>query len=117
MSLLDDILSRAGVTYEDLNKAEQATLDRMLESVNKNEITVDKIREYIKAMRESVSEDLAKQSMKRPSFYAFMFKWRKDYLLKARLRNYILLEAFLDSPTKAKKAIEEMLSGMGRRRI
>ena len=36
----------------------------------------------------------------------------KDILLKARLKNYILLEAFLTAPDKAEKALRDKLKNI-----
>lgn len=36
----------------------------------------------------------------------------KDRLLKARLKNYLVLEAFLTSPEKAEKALRDSLKNL-----
>lgn len=113
MDLFNKVLEKAGLEFSDLNKEEQKTLEGMLESVNKNEISVERIRAYVHSMRDAVEGELSDMSMKRPSFWGFMFNFRRDFMLKARLRNYMLFEAFLDSPKKARKAIEQTLSAMG----
>jgi len=102
MSMLDSILEQAGLKYEDLDKAEEATLHKWLGSLERKEFTVNSIREYIVAMRRSVDEEVSKTG----------HNSKQDIFLKARLRNYILLEAFLDSPAKAKKMVERRLAGL-----
>lgn len=113
MSLLDQILTKVGVEYDDLNSAERSTLDQMLQSVKKNEVTVTTIKQYIDDMIGITSEQLADMNMKRPSFWAFMWRFRRETQLKARLKNYIFLQRMLDTPKKAQKAIEEALAALG----
>ena len=36
----------------------------------------------------------------------------EDMYLKARLRNYILLEAFLETPEKAQEALDRAIAGI-----
>lgn len=105
MSLLDNILEKSGLKYEDLEEAERETLTSWLEVLSKNELSVGKIREYIASMRDSVEQEITKTDL----------NTKQDLLLKARLRNYMLLEAFLTSPEKAKKAMEQALAGIVRK--
>jgi len=99
---MDALLEKFNLKYEDLNSIERDTLNTMMESLRKNELTVAKIRDYISMMREAVEQDLTKVG----------FEYKQDIYLKARLRNYMLLEAFLTSPDKAQKAIETALAGI-----
>jgi len=105
--MLDKILKPYGLEYEDLNQEERATLHVMVDAMGKGGIDINKIREYISSMRESVALDLV--SMTDTSSQKDKMK---DVYLKARLHNYVLLEAILDKPNKTSKAIESMLAGM-----
>jgi hypothetical protein len=96
---IDKILERFGLKYEDLNAVEKETLNNWLNALSQNNLTIEKIREYIKAMKESVERELTKTD----------HNTKQDIFLKARLRNYILLEDLLSSPERAKKSIEAML--------
>lgn len=100
---IDKLLKQYGLKYEDLNEGELASLHGMIESMNQGTLTVEKIREHITACRISVDTELSK----------FDTGGKQDIFLKARLRNYVLLEAFLISPEKAKKALEEAVSRLG----
>lgn len=102
MSLIDDILTKFDVKFDDLNTAERETLNTMLESLQKKQLTVEKIKEYIGVMRDSVEMELTKIG----------HESKQDIFLKARLRNYMLLESFLASPEKARLAIERSLQGI-----
>lgn len=114
MSLLDKVLDRIGVEkYEDLSPQEQETFHTMADSLSETKLTLEAFGGYIRELRQRVELELTSMGMKRPSFWAYMFNWRKEEGLKARLRNYLLLEAFLDSPGKAKKKVNEALAGMG----
>jgi len=88
-----------------------ATYTKMLEAVQKAQIDQVSLKKYIVSMRESVEREL----IKTPEFkWVFIFRVfnRKQIMLKARLQNYLLWEAFLVSPKKAKERLEEMIQGM-----
>jgi len=102
MRIIDQILDKVGYKYEDLNSDERDVLNGWIQALGKNEVTVERIREYIVSMKSSIENELTKTD----------FDSKKDILLKARLRNYMLLEAFLVSPKKARKALESAVAGM-----
>ncbi len=102
---MDKILEKLGLSYSDLSYAERETLQSWSESLSAGSLTLEKLREYITAMRDSVEQELTQTT----------HNSKQDIFLKARLRNYILLEAYLTSPEKAKKAIELQLSGIGKK--
>lgn len=102
MSIINDILERVGVKYEDLTKEEEQTLQTWLVRLQQKEFNINNIKEYIVAMRQSVEKEVSETS----------HNSKQDLFLKARLRNYVLLEAFLDTPKKAKEAIERSLAGI-----
>lgn len=102
--IIDSILEKYNLKYEDLKPAEKETLNGWMEAIESNQLSVEKIKMYISNMKESVEQELTKVG----------HESKQDILLKARLRNYILLEAFLTSPDKARKAMELALAGMGK---
>ena len=57
---MNEILERWGVKYEDLNTAERETLNKMLEDLSKTQLTLDKVRDYISNMKDSVEQELTK---------------------------------------------------------
>lgn len=100
--MLDELLERVGLKYEDLNETERETVMSWADALNEKSISVDLIRSYISRMKDSVENELAVTG----------HEYKKDIYLKARLRNYLLLEAFLTSPEKARAAIEKTLKGI-----
>lgn len=111
MSITQKIEEKLGIDIGKLNDLEKETYLKMLEVVQKSQLTPEKLRDYISVMREAVEKELIKE----PEFNRiFIFKVdnRKQILLKARLQNYILLEAYLISPEKAKKQLEEMVDNI-----
>lgn len=102
MGVMDDILQRYNLKYEDLNSAERDQLHQWMEDLQKNELTIAKVRTYIENMRDTVEIELSKVDNGS----------KQDTLLKARLRNYLLLDAFLTSPEKAKVALDRALKGI-----
>ena len=113
MSSVTEKLEEQGIDIDTLNAAEKETYFKMLEAVQKAQMTPEKLKDHITTMREAITLELIKE----PEFnYIFIFKVpnRKQILLKARLQNYILLESFLLSPEKAKQALEDMVGNIGR---
>ena len=114
MSITDEIEQKFGVKVEQMNTLEKETYFKMLDDVQKTQLSPEKLREYIIAMRDSVEREIVKE----PTFKRiFIFKVENPKLiqLQARLKNYMLLEAFLWSPDRAKQALEEAVAGMGRK--
>jgi hypothetical protein len=104
--MLDELLERYGLKYNDLNNLEKETLNTWMEALQKSQLSLEKVKEYISMLKEGVEQELTKSDLGS----------KQDLFLKARLRNYILLDAFLTSPEKAKKQIESALSGIAGRR-
>lgn len=102
LDVIDELLKKFGLKYEDLNSAEVETLNSWLSSLGQGSLSVERVREYISAMREAVETELTKTEHDN----------KQCTLLKARLRNYMLLDAFLTSPEKAKKHLEAAISGI-----
>jgi len=99
---MDKILEKFGLKYSDLEPAERETLQSWLSDLESNALSVEKLRGYIAAMKDAVEQEVTQTT----------HNSKQDIFLKARLRNYILLDAFLSSPEKAKKAIELQLSSI-----
>lgn len=109
--MIDSILEKFNLKFEDLTSVERETFLTWLDALQKNQLSLDKVREYIHVARAAVEEQLINE----PEFIRiFLFKVenRKQILLKARLRNYMLIEAFLSSPEKAQEAIERALASI-----
>ncbi|MAG60125.1 hypothetical protein CMO96_05065 [Candidatus Woesebacteria bacterium] len=112
--MIDELEKKYGFKVENLNAEERESFFKMLEDVNKSRMGPEKLREYVISMREAVERELVNE----PEFirvFIFKFDNRKQIFLKARLLNYLLLEAFLVSPERAKAQLEEALSNIGRR--
>lgn len=111
MNFLEETLQRLGVdSYSDLTDDEKKVYDGWLEQLSKD-MTVDQVRNYLTQMINSITMELADE----PEFIhskIFPF-WKrsnpKNVYLKARLKNYILLNAFMGSPQQAKEALESNL--------
>jgi len=100
--MIDNLLERFNLKYEDLNAVERETINSWIEALEKSRVTTTKIKEYISAMRSGVEQELTKTSNNN----------KQDLFLKARLRNYMLIEAFLTTPERAKEQLEKALSGI-----
>lgn len=105
--MLDEILNKFGLKYEDLEPDEMETLNVWMDALQKGQVNVSKVREYVTAMKESVEQALTKSNL----------KTKKDLFLKARLKNYLLLELFLSTPEKVKKQMESALSNIAGKKV
>lgn len=106
--MIDELLKKYNLRFEDLTSEEKTTLLQWHEDWQKGQLTIDKIKFYISAMKDAVEDELSKE----PVFIHFLIFKRENpklMLLQARLRNYLLLEALLSSEEKAKERIEEAL--------
>ena len=99
---MDKLLEKVGLKYDDLSAVERETLNTWMEALQKGQVSVEKIKEYITGMKEAVEQELTKHDLGS----------KQDLFLKARLRNYMLLEGFLSTPEKAKQQIENAISGI-----
>ena len=95
-------MEKAGLKYEDLNASERETLNVWMEALQKGQVSVEKIKEYIDLMKEAVEQELSKSELGS----------KQDLFLKARLRNYMLLDAFLSTPERAKEQLERAVASM-----
>ena len=108
---MDELLKKFGLTIDDLNGLESDQFYTMLEDLQNNRLTLEKFKDYVTAMKSAVEEELSNE----PEYIqVFIFRFRNDknIFLKARIRNYMIMEAFLTSPEKAKQAIERSLANV-----
>jgi hypothetical protein len=105
------MLERFNLSFEDLNSAERETYNQWLQSLGNNTLTVGAIRDYVQAMKDQVEAELVAFTEPK-TVWDYLFRRKKDVYLTARLRNYMLLLAFLTGPEKAKKALERSLSNI-----
>jgi hypothetical protein len=126
----DQLLQRFGVKWEELDKegfsGERETLEQWLKTLEVNKLTLENVKDYVKSLRENVELEITKQhdtpitwlsvlSLLVP-LIGIIRKWYVDknqVELRARLRSYILIESFLSTPERARKAIERQLAMFG----
>lgn len=109
--IVDQLLAKMGLQYDDLTAQEKQTYETWSKSLDVKPLTNDEIKEYIKMAKEAVEMELVDED---EFIYILGFRKvnRKHVGLKARLKNYILLEAFLTSKERAKKALESQIQKM-----
>lgn len=99
---MDELLEQRGLSFEELSETERETFLKWEEILQGSQLSIEKIKEYIASMREAVEQELTR----------FDLDPTQDLFLKARLRNYLLMDAFLSTPEKARKQIENAIAGM-----
>lgn len=100
--MIDTILEKLGLKYEDLSFDERQTLNGWMKQLQGNKLVIEDIRKYISSMKDNVEQELTKSKL----------DTKEDLFLKARLRNYMLLEGFMTAPEKAQQALERQLAGL-----
>lgn len=99
--MLDKLLERFNLKYDDLNPEERETLNSWIAAIEKSKVTPTRVRDYISSMKSAVERDLGKTD----------HNTKQDIFLKARLRNYLLIEAFLTTPERAEEQLEQVVAG------
>lgn len=120
--MIDEILKKFNLNMNELQPEELQTLLSWADQLQSKEATIADVRFHISQMKEFVEQELtAKKELPNKwlhllsyfiPFVGIVEKWYQDQYelgLKARLRNYMLLEAFLASPERRKKAIESQI--------
>ena len=100
--MINEILEKAGLKFDDLDASERETLYTWEEALAKSQISVESIKTYINTMKAAVEQELSVAGLNS----------KQDLFLKARLRNYMLLEGFLSSPERAKEALDRAVAGL-----
>jgi hypothetical protein len=106
MEQLKEMLESMGLDYEELNQIERETYQEWYDKLaTGTSLSLEDVKHYVRAMRSAVEEDLTKWDNNK----------KQDLLLKARLKNYMLLEGFLTSPERAKRSLELHIKNMGKK--
>lgn len=120
---LNEVLSRNNLKYEDLTVHEREYLQKWLEAIKTNTLSIPRIKEYIAGMRAQVEQELTDKNDVPTTWLGIMSflipiigmirKWYADQRqleLKARLRSYVMLEAMVTSPEKAQEAVDRAIA-------
>lgn len=86
--------------YLDLNNEEKKTFEEWQKVLNKNEISIKELKEFITSQIDIVTNQLL----------TYKNSSQKDLYLKMMLRNYRMILAFIQSPQKAKEYLEKYIT-------
>lgn len=130
MGVIDDILNKVGLTYDQLTSVERETLGQWTQTLESKQLTVEFVRAFVRSMMDGVQQELATLRETPQNwvgvvalfipFYGLLKKWYLDQhriYLEARLRNLALLDAFLTGPEKAREAIDRAIAGIVTNRV
>lgn len=126
MGVIDDILQKIGIPFEELTSAERDTLLQWTKVLDSNQLDIDAVRQFIHSLKGSVQTELDNLRKETPGtwvsplallipFYGLLKKWYYDehrIYLEARLRNLMLLESFLIGPKKARESLDRAIAGI-----
>ena len=111
--MLLKLLEEKGIKYEELTIAEKETLKQWEQALVKNELTLQNVKDFLPKLIESVERELT-DLKEATSFWTFLFGWKKDFYLKARLRNYLMIQDFLSGPDRARKYVEQSIQNISK---
>lgn len=95
---LEEWLNSLGIKdFDELHEDEKKEYLKWLNLAEKSQISLDDIKKHVKEMRMSVEFSLATHKLSK----------NNDLFLKARLKNYILLENLFERPQRAKDMLEQ----------
>jgi hypothetical protein len=100
--MLQSLLDKFNIKYEDLTTAEKDTLQGWATALDKKELTLPDVKDHIRTLIEAVERELANYNLQKD----------QDLFLKARLKNYLMISDFLTGPDKAKKYIEQSIQNI-----
>lgn len=103
INLLDKVLEEYNLSYEDLNIEERDTYNKQVFDLKT--LTIGDLVEHIQNMKNAIALQLTDV----PDDVEHI---DINCKLKARLKNYLLQEAFLTSPDKAEKSLREALKNV-----
>lgn len=104
VNIAEEVLKEFGIDYEDLNAAERETFQSKYFDLKK--ISVGDIKTYISRIKNALILQLCDTEGSDI----------KDGILKARLKNYVLLEMFLLTPERAEEALRKNLEAQKKKR-
>lgn len=100
MSVLNDLLDKLKLKYEDLSADEKKTYEEYARVLSQPDVTIDDLKAFIPAQLKRLQNE---QNDYRNSK-------EKDLFLKAQIRNLEMLLAFIQGPEARKKWLEETLN-------
>jgi hypothetical protein len=109
--ILDELLEKRGLKFEDLQGEEKQQYISWLNVLEERPLSADDIKTHVRVMREAVENELVDTE-------EFVTHWfakipnRKHVLLKARLKNYLLIESMLQARENSKKQLEKQLQNL-----
>lgn len=127
--VMDEILNRLGLKYEDLRETERETLHSWVQALDSNQLTLDDVKQFVRNLRTSVEQELEKRREEPRQWFDFLAllipiygilrKWYQDQdklYMEARLRNLMLLEALLSTPERAKASLDRAVASIAESR-
>jgi len=95
---IENYLKSLGIRdFDDLRSDEKETYFKMLEIAESSKIDLETVKKHVRDMRMAVEFSLANEKLKK----------NEDLFLKARLKNYLLLENLFDRPDRARQMLEQ----------
>lgn len=109
--MIEQYLEKHGLKRDQLTSEEVETLQNWVKLVQKNELKLSDVREYLNSMISQLEKEIANYEIEE-SWIQMLFRGRRMKYIRARLYNYLMLRDFLTAPERAKKYIERQLESI-----
>lgn len=109
MDKAEDFLHSLGIKdFDELNAVEREEYTKILEVVQTSQVTLEDYQKHVRLMRQSLEMSIVDEpEYIHSALLPFLKRTNPKLLqLKARLKNYLLLEAFFDRPERAKDMLD-----------
>lgn len=111
--MIQDVLKKYNTNIEELDKEEFDVFVKMLNVAEKKQLTIEKIKSSIQDLIRIVQKDIVDTPEVEYYFFGlFSRESRKSVTLRARLKNYILIENIITTPERAKRMLDEAMENL-----
>jgi len=109
----DALLKKLNLTLDDLTKEEQEYYLSRLKTISNMEVSLSDVRKWIRGSLNAIELELADTPETETFFFGLFHRPNSKHIaLKARMKNYLMQESFIESPQKARQALEQSLSSI-----
>ncbi len=110
--LLNRLLEARGITDKEKLSATEANMYKKWEKVLTGELSIEDMEKAIRAEMTRLEEEWLAEESKNP--FNYLFHWKKEVEIKARLKNYSLIIKIITNKQKEKdsliKHIQELIN-------
>ena len=108
---LEDLLGQFGLSLDELNAAERQTLNDWLGKLRSKQLTLPDVQEHLASLVSALEREIAGLETP-PTLVSWLFASRRQLYLRARLKNYLMIQDFLLGPQRAEKWVTAQVQNL-----